>query len=189
MKFLGVHPSCLMYSKIFLRLEPLGLESVAGVLERAGHEVQLIDLQVETHKDYSRMLDRWQPDVVGFSCNYLANVPEIVNLVFAKPVYPAVQSGEAALCETNIYAHLHCSEVPVAVTGAVGGRTPDRIELAVYGTKRSYRILQFYILEKTEGGAWQSVFPPLADPRSVSIPRQLDNVAKWLRGEAHPKVQ
>jgi hypothetical protein len=26
MKFLAVHPSCLMYSKIYLRLEPLGLD-------------------------------------------------------------------------------------------------------------------------------------------------------------------
>jgi len=29
MKFLAVHPSCLMYSKIYLRLEPLGLELIA----------------------------------------------------------------------------------------------------------------------------------------------------------------
>jgi len=27
MKFLAVHPSCLMYSKIYLRLEPLGNRS------------------------------------------------------------------------------------------------------------------------------------------------------------------
>jgi hypothetical protein len=30
MKLLAVHPSCLMYSKIYLRLEPLGLELVAA---------------------------------------------------------------------------------------------------------------------------------------------------------------
>jgi hopanoid C-3 methylase len=49
MKFLAVHPSCLMYSKIYLRLEPLGLELVAAAAERAGHSVQLIDLQCESH--------------------------------------------------------------------------------------------------------------------------------------------
>ena len=80
MRFLAIHPGPLMYTKIYLRLEPLGLELVAEAVRRAGHEVRLIDLQVETHQDYFRMLEDWQPDVVGFSCNYLANVPEIIDL-------------------------------------------------------------------------------------------------------------
>lgn len=80
MKFLAVHPGPLMYTKIFLRLEPLGLELVAAAARRAGHAVRLIDLQADTHKDYFRILDEWRPDAVGFSCNYLANVPEIVDL-------------------------------------------------------------------------------------------------------------
>jgi hypothetical protein len=69
-----------MYTKIFLRLEPLGLELVAAAVRRAGHEVRLIDLQAGTHKDYFRLVDDWQPDVVAFSCNYLADVPEVVDL-------------------------------------------------------------------------------------------------------------
>jgi len=80
MKVLAVHPSPLMYTKIYLRLEPLGLELVCEAMRRVGHEVQLIDLQVETHKDYYTLIDRWKPEVVTFSCNYLANVPEIVDL-------------------------------------------------------------------------------------------------------------
>nr|WP_312746442.1 hypothetical protein [Candidatus Nitrospira neomarina] len=42
-----------MYTKIFLRLEPLGLELVAGAARQAGHDVRLIDLQVEIHRDIS----------------------------------------------------------------------------------------------------------------------------------------
>ncbi len=80
MKVLAVHPSALMYTKIYLRLEPLGLELVAQAIRQAGHEVRLIDLQVESHRDYFKLLQNWQPDVVAFSCNYLANVPEIVDL-------------------------------------------------------------------------------------------------------------
>jgi hopanoid C-3 methylase HpnR len=72
-----------MYTKIFLRLEPLGLELVAQAVRRAGHAVRLIDLQVEDHSAYFRMVQRWRPDVVAFSCNYLANVPEIVDLANA----------------------------------------------------------------------------------------------------------
>ena len=54
MRLLGVHPGPLMYTKIFLRLEPLGLELVAAAVRAAGHEVRLIDLQVESHRDLSR---------------------------------------------------------------------------------------------------------------------------------------
>jgi len=83
MRLLTVHPGCLMYSKIYLRLEPLGLELVAAAARRAGHEVQILDLQVETHEDYFRRLDRWRPDAVAFSLNYLANVPEVLDLARA----------------------------------------------------------------------------------------------------------
>jgi hopanoid C-3 methylase len=80
MKFLAVHPSCLMYSKIYLRLEPLGLELVAAAARDAGHSVRLIDLQCEPHQNFFGLLKRWQPDVIAFSVNYLANVPEILDL-------------------------------------------------------------------------------------------------------------
>ncbi|MBV9201324.1 MAG: cobalamin-dependent protein, partial [Alphaproteobacteria bacterium] len=80
MRVLGVHPGPLMYTKVFLRLEPLGLELVAQSLRQAGHQVRLIDLQVEDHRAYFRLLQRWRPEVVAISCNYLANVPEIVDL-------------------------------------------------------------------------------------------------------------
>ena len=80
MRFLAVHPGPLMYTKIYLRLEPLGLEMVAQAARQAGHDVYLIDLQVETWKDYLAHVRAWRPDVVAFACNYLANVPEIVDL-------------------------------------------------------------------------------------------------------------
>src|SRR5215471_10001141 len=83
MKFLALHPSCLMYSKIYLRLEPLGLELVAAAAERAGHSVQLIDLQCESHRDFFRSVEQWHPDVIAFCGNYLANVPEIIDLARA----------------------------------------------------------------------------------------------------------
>ena len=80
MKVLFVHPSCLMYSKIYLRLEPLGLEQVAQAVRAAGHEVHLLDLQVFRHADYFQELKTFQPEAVGFSLNYLANVPEVIEL-------------------------------------------------------------------------------------------------------------
>jgi hopanoid C-3 methylase HpnR len=80
MKILAVSPSCLMYSKIFLRLEPLGIELIAAAARRVGHDVRLIDLQVEPPSCYERMLRHWAPDAIALSCNYLANVPEVIEL-------------------------------------------------------------------------------------------------------------
>jgi hopanoid C-3 methylase len=83
MKLLAVHPSGLMYTRIFLRLEPLGLELICAAARDAGHDVRLIDLQVETHRDLERLVRTWRPDAVCFSGNYLANIPEIVDLAKA----------------------------------------------------------------------------------------------------------
>ncbi len=83
MKFLAVHPSCLMYWKIYLRLEPLGLEVVAAAVEQAGHSVRLIDLQCEPHRDFFRAVKEWYPNMIAFCGNYLANVPEIIDLARA----------------------------------------------------------------------------------------------------------
>ncbi|MGH9069116.1 MAG: hopanoid C-3 methylase HpnR, partial [Acidimicrobiales bacterium] len=80
MRVLLVHPSALMYSEIFLRLEPLGLERVASAVRDAGHEVHMVDLQVYGPDEVRRQVTEWRPEAVGFSLNYLANVPEIVDL-------------------------------------------------------------------------------------------------------------
>src|SRR5205823_5741868 len=83
MRVLAVHPGPLMYTKIFLRLEPLGLELVAAAARECGHAVKLIDLQVENHSAFFRLIEAWRPDVIAFSCNYLANIPEIIDLAKA----------------------------------------------------------------------------------------------------------
>src|SRR6266536_2091731 len=72
-----------MYSELYLRLEPLGLERVAAAVRSAGHDVRLLDLQIFTPRDYARELESFRPEVVGFSVNYLANVPEVVDLAKA----------------------------------------------------------------------------------------------------------
>ena len=80
MKLLALHPSALMYSRVFLRLEPLGLELVAEAARARGHEVRLLDLQAATHRDLFRLLDQWRPDAIAVGLNYLANVPEVIDL-------------------------------------------------------------------------------------------------------------
>ncbi|MGH9063720.1 MAG: hopanoid C-3 methylase HpnR [Acidimicrobiales bacterium] len=88
MRVLLVHPGVLMYSEIFLRLEPLGLERVGSALRDRGHEVRMVDLQVYPEGAVRRALADWRPEAVGFGLNYLANVPEVVDL--AKEVKAAL---------------------------------------------------------------------------------------------------
>ncbi|WP_037890850.1 hopanoid C-3 methylase HpnR [Streptomyces viridochromogenes] len=83
MRLLLVHPSALMYSEIFLRLEPLGLERVAGAARDAGHEVRIIDLQVSSTRELAREFASFRPDALGVSLNYLANIPEAIDLARA----------------------------------------------------------------------------------------------------------
>jgi magnesium-protoporphyrin IX monomethyl ester (oxidative) cyclase len=79
-RLLLVHPSPLLYSEIFLRLEPLGLERVAGAAREAGHEVRVVDLQVLPRAQLTKELATFRPEAVGVSLNYLANVPEALDI-------------------------------------------------------------------------------------------------------------
>ncbi|MEV5336056.1 hopanoid C-3 methylase HpnR [Streptomyces werraensis] len=80
MRLLLVHPSALMYSEIFLRLEPLGLERVAGAAREAGHEVRVVDLQVLSVRRLRDEVRSFRPEALGISLNYLANIPEAIRL-------------------------------------------------------------------------------------------------------------
>src|SRR5258707_8723596 len=80
MRILFVHPSPLMYSEIYLRLEPLGMERVAAATRAAGQDVRIIDLQIFKHRHLFAELESFKPNAVAFSLNYLANVPEGIDL-------------------------------------------------------------------------------------------------------------
>jgi len=89
MRLLLVHPSALLYSELFLRLEPLGLERVAGAARESGHEVRAIDLQVSSHDDLNAEIAAFRPEALGISLNYLANVPEAIEIAHrAKAMVP-----------------------------------------------------------------------------------------------------
>ncbi len=79
-RVLMVHPSPLLYTEVYLRLEPLGVERVAGAAEAAGHEVRLLDLQIFKPGDLKREVREFKPRCVAFGVNYLANIPEVIDL-------------------------------------------------------------------------------------------------------------
>ena len=138
MRVLLVHPSPLMFSEIFLRLEPLGLERVAAAIEGAGHEVRMVDLQVFRPDAFRRELAEWRPEAVGFSLNYLANVPEVVDLAReAKAVLPEcavfVGGHSASFVTQDLLAHAE-GAIDCVVRGEGEGIAPRVLEAFAGGT-------------------------------------------------------
>ncbi len=134
MKILFVHPSSLMYSEIYLRLEPLGLELVAESARKAGHQVRLLDLQVFRHPDFFRIIKEWKPEGIGFSLNYLANIPEVLDLAKAgRKLHPAcfIFAGghSASFTAKEILAHAG-GAIDCVVLGEGEGITPQVLEAA-----------------------------------------------------------
>ena len=132
MKVLLVHPSCLMYSEIYLRLEPLGLERVAQAVRAAGHEVRLLDLQVFQHTDYFHTLRTFQPAAVGFSLNYLANVPEVIELAKTTKTHLAqcyvFVGGHSASFIPHELLHHAAGAIDCVVRGEGEASTPQLLE-------------------------------------------------------------
>jgi len=51
-------------------VEPLGLECVAGGLERDGHECKIVDLRIEGLERGLAKARRFAPEIVGLQCNF-----------------------------------------------------------------------------------------------------------------------
>src|SRR5260221_2168429 len=96
MKILFVHPGPLLYTNVFLRLEPLGLELVAEAARRAGHSVRLVDLQVESHSDYHRMIAEWRPGFISLFFHHLSKFPQGVDL--SKGTKPSLPRTFICIC-------------------------------------------------------------------------------------------
>jgi hopanoid C-3 methylase HpnR len=132
MKVLLVHPSCLLYSEIYLRLEPLGLERVAQAVRTAGHDVRLLDLQVSRPTVYVHEISTFRPEAIGFSLNYLANVPEVLDLAKATKArlpqsFIFVGGHSASFIPHELLQHAQ-GAIDCVVRGEGEGSTPQLLE-------------------------------------------------------------
>ena len=137
MRVLLVHPSSLMYSEVYLRLEPLGLELVAQACRQAGHEVRLLDLQVWKHQHFQSQLRNWRPEAVAFSLNYLANIPEVVDLSkmvkrWLPEAFVFVGGHSASFTAPEILAH-SAGAIDCVVKGEGEEITPRLLEARANG--------------------------------------------------------
>src|SRR5262249_21321998 len=140
MRVLAVHPGPLMYTKIVLRLAPLGIELIAASARRAGHDVRLIDLQVEATANYLRTVRQWGPDVIAISNNYLANVPEVIELArAAKAIRPGafvlVGGHSASFVAEDVIGHAE-GAIDCVLKGEGETSLPRMLEPAAGGDPR-----------------------------------------------------
>jgi hopanoid C-3 methylase HpnR len=144
MKVLCCHPSGLLYTEIFLRLEPLGVELVAAAARRAGHQVRLLDLQACRQADYFQALDDWRPDVVAFGLNYLANVPEVIDLAKATKArlpesFLVVGGHSASFTAQEILEHA-AGAIDCVLKGEGEEMMPALLEAVAHDRRRAHTV-------------------------------------------------
>ena len=101
--------------------------------------------------------------------------------VWARPSFP-----EQELAETHLLARLESGNgAVVSILGTVGGALPDRQEVTVKGSRRSYRIADFYQLEVSDGGPFAVARVPDGDAREEALHAQLSELAICVAGQPH----
>lgn len=121
-------------------------------------------------------------EVISHFIFFSSRVLGPLKLLWSHPTYPS----DPALCETHIAARLENADgVPVSVFASVGGEQPDRQEVTIKGTDKSYRVSEFYLLSASEGGPFEEAATPPANPRAVSLKGQLDEMDKAMLRDPH----
>ncbi len=105
-----------------------------------------------------------------------------LSLNCAIPFYPS----DPRLCETALLARLGSSQgQPVNVLASVGGAQPDRQELTIKGSRKSRRIIDFYLDSVSDGMPFRELYDRPKDPRAESLKAQLDELLLCLERKPH----
>ena len=94
-----------------------------------------------------------------------------------------IERGPAGT-ETAVRAQLRAGDVPVLLTGDVGGCAPDHNEWMLYGSQASYRIQDWHALEVGDENGWRDLQPDT--PPAEGFEKQLDAVSQMLHGRPNP---
>lgn len=126
-----------------------------------------------------------QPEQGGFLREVFSHFAYLTDRLLGpvELVEAAVERGPAGT-ETTVRARLQAGEVPVLLTGDVGGRAPDHNEWALYGTRASYRLQDWHQLEVGHHDGWRDLRPNT--PPKGGLGEQLDAVMQMLRGRSNP---
>lgn len=168
-------------SEVEKRLEAGALGSLAG-----------IDVRIH----FSQWPREWQMDAAdwlsyreqgGFTREVLSHWVYLTErllgraeLVSAATRYPGDERAE-----THVTAELQAGGLPVTIAGSVGGVGPDRVEYTLWGSRQSYRIIDWNRLLSSDGAEWEAQLTHIDDPRQLGYQLQLDHAAKAFRGAEH----
>lgn len=97
-------------------------------------------------------------------------------------VEASIRHGSAGT-ETTVRAELLVGDIPVSLTGDVGGRAPDYNEWTLYGSRASYRLQDWNKLTFGNDDGWSE--PPQDPPPTDGLRRQLDAIVQMVSGQPH----
>jgi len=136
--------------KNFLFGEPLGIECVSTILKEIGHEVLLVDLLVESKRNFKKYLKKFNPDVVGFTsqCTDIDNI-----LILAEDVkrfnsdIKIIVGGIQATISPEAYFNKNIDYVFKSTTRENYKQLMEQIEngtneeiVGIYSRKRQYQV-------------------------------------------------
>ncbi len=90
---------------------------------------------------------------------------------------------DGVTAETDVVASFLIGELPVVLTGSVGGAAPDYNEWTLYGMKKMVRLYDWYKLRVADAGTDFAEVMPERGARPLQL--ELDEVANMIQGEAH----
>jgi predicted dehydrogenase len=168
-----------------------GLSPMVAVMEdalRAGAVGEVRAVEVRMHfpkwpREWQRASD-WlaQRSEGGFVREVFSHYAYLIDRLCGPLTVTARQiERDRSAAEVGVHALLRSGDAPVRFIGTAGGAAPELIEWTLYGSRRSYRILDWNTLQESDGGEWQTVPWADADPS----PRPLDELAKMLSGQGH----
>lgn len=126
-----------------------------------------------------------QPDQGGFLREVFSHFAYLTDRLLG-PMYlidAKVERGPTGT-ESAVRAELRAGEIPVLLTGDVGGRAPDYNEWTIYGSQASYRLQDWFQLNIGDEDGWRDLHPD--PPPGEGLNRQLDAVIQMVHGRPNP---
>ncbi|MGI5939704.1 MAG: B12-binding domain-containing radical SAM protein [Thermoleophilia bacterium] len=163
-----------------LRVEPLGLEMIAGALSTA-HEVDLLDLRADD-RDLDSVLSDFRPEVVGISSSFTMGAPQALNIAMhVKALCPETFIVMGGQHPSLLPTDFHHEAVHAIVVGEGEAAFRELIDaLAVDGDLATIPGL---VLNRPDRQEFTKVRRPLADLDTLPFPQR--SLTRHIRGHYH----
>lgn len=126
-----------------------------------------------------------QPEQGGFLREVFSHFAYLTDRILGpvQLIQAEVERGPTGT-ESTVRAQLRAGDVPVLMTGDVGGCAPDYNEWTLYGSRASYRIQDWHTLKLGDEDGWRDLQP--SAPPAQGLKKQLDAVTEMLSGHPNP---